>query len=74
MTAPITPSLTWEVKAVLAGMLAFLIAIPFVRREDWVGRLALLALFGCMVDMWILLIRGIALHTLRWWRCRGERD
>jgi len=70
MTLP----LTWEVKAVLAGMLALVITIPFVRREDWVGWLALSALFACMVGMWALLIRGMVFHTLQWWRRRGERD
>jgi hypothetical protein len=70
MTQPVT----WEVKSLLVGVLVLVIAIPFGRREDWIGWLALFAVLACAMGMWALLIRGIVFHTPQWWRRRGERD
>ena len=74
MTAPFAPPMSWEGKAILWGFLVVALAIPFGRREDWIGWAALSALLAVVVGMWALLIRGMAFHTLRWWRQRAGRE
>jgi hypothetical protein len=61
MTAPFAPPLPWEVKAIVLGLLAFIIATPHARRDDWVGWIALSTLYAVLFGMWALVIR-------RWWR------
>jgi len=69
-TRPITPGLLF----VMIGMLATAIAMPFVRREDWIGWIAfgIVAVFA--IGLWALLIRGFIRELRARWRDHDSTD
>ena len=71
MTPPLTAPVPWEAKAISLGLLAFVVAIPYLRRGDWIGWIALSTTAAVAIGIWALLIRGMALNTIRWWRNRS---
>lgn len=50
--------------AVLLSMVAVMIVVPFGRRDDWLGWLAMTTLIGANVVLWGLLVWGV----VRSWR------
>lgn len=58
MTAPFAPPPSRPVLFVLFAMGVMAIAMPFGRREDWLGWVAFLAIAACAVGIWGLLILG----------------
>jgi hypothetical protein len=67
MTAPLAPQPTRITWAVVFGLIAVVIAIPFGRREDWVGWLAFLNVATVAIGFASLLIwrAAIAFRGLR---------
>ena len=59
MTAPFAPPPPWEVKAIVLGSLAVAVAMPFARRNDWVGWIAFTTLAAAAVGIVLLFIRGV---------------
>lgn len=74
MTSPFAPPPPWEAKAIVSGMLAFVVAVPYARRDDWIGRIARFTIFAVALGLWALLIRGMVLNTIRWWRSRSASN
>lgn len=70
MTPPLTRPITWEIKAIYLGLLAFAIVIPFGRRHDWLGRVAFTIIFLLCTGLWALLIWGMIMNVRQWWRSR----
>lgn len=58
MTAPFAPPPGWPMFALLAASAAVAIAIPFGRRDDWTGWLALLTISAAAIVIWGMLIWG----------------
>jgi hypothetical protein len=58
----------------LAVCVLFPIALPFGRRDDWIGWIAFSVVAGITIGIWALLIRGMALNKIRWWRDRSARS
>ena len=56
MTAPFAPPPPREVYWVLGGMAVFTLVMPLGRREDWLGRVALLIVCGLAAGLWGLMI------------------
>ena len=56
MTAPFAPPPPREVYWVVGGMVVFAAAMPFARREDWLGWTALLIVGGLAAGLWGLMI------------------
>jgi hypothetical protein len=72
MTAPFAPPPSQLQVIFTVGLIAFAIAMPFVRREDGIGWIAFLASAAFAVGLWVMLLWGMARAILRWWH--GERD
>ena len=64
MTAPFAPPPSKPVLAVVGAMIVVSIALPFGRRNDWIGTVALVASAAATVVVWGLLIWGL----VRNWR------
>jgi hypothetical protein len=58
VTAPIAPPPSRQFVLLVLGLIAFAIAMPFVRRDDWIGWVALLIMAAVAIGSWILLIWG----------------
>ena len=65
MTAPFAPPLPWEVKAIVLGSLAVAVAMPFARRNDWVGWIAFTTLAAAAVGIVLLFIRAVWRNFVR---------
>jgi hypothetical protein len=65
MTAPLTPVPERTVLAVLFGLAAVAVAIPFGQRDDWVGWAAFLTVAAVATGLWGLMIRGFWRRTRR---------
>ncbi len=50
------------------GLVAAAIAIPFARRDDWVGRLSFIVLALVAVTLWAILLNGFVRSILAWAR------
>ena len=74
MSAPFAPPPPGEVKAIVLGILAIVVSVPFAKRDDWVGWIAFSTLAASAVSIWVLFIRGVWHNTIRWWRRRSTSD
>lgn len=70
MTAPFNPHPHPLIWLIVIGMLGFAIAMPFARREDWLGWISFLAIAGFAVLLWSVLIVGLCIRFLEWRRSR----
>ena len=68
------PHFPWQVRAVLIAMVAVAVAMPFGRREDWIGWLAFLVIAASAIGLWALLIWGFTQEIIEWWRRRSDPD
>lgn len=72
MTAPFaTPPSRSMVAFALGGVLVAAV-MPFVRREDVLGWIALAVLTSAAIGIWALLLWGAGRGLLRWWRNRRD--
>ena len=74
LTPPLTKPDPWEAKAVRLATAATVAAMPFLRRDDWIGWIALLTLGAVFVGTWGLLIRRAVHHAIRRWRDWSASD
>lgn len=75
MTAPFAPPPSRPMLAVLAATLLLVVAMPFGRREDWLGWAAFAAFIAANVLLWGVLTVRAAGAALDWRRDRhgGEK-
>lgn len=64
MTAPFAPPPTRRQLLIWFILCAFAIAMPFVRREDWMGTIAFAIVTGCAIGVWAILIYGFVRITI----------
>jgi len=74
MTAPFAPPPSRAFVLVTFGLAAVAIAMPFVRRNDWIGWIAFLTFVVVAIGLWMILIWGFARAAIEWWRNRSESD
>lgn len=67
---PPSPIVIW----VVIGFLVVAVAIPFGRRDDWIGWTAFLAIALAAIGMWVLLIWGWTRAFIEWWRKRSGTE
>lgn len=70
----VSPHFPWQMKAILIATVAVAIAMPFGRREDWIGWLAFLVMAASAVGLWAILIWGFTQRIIDWWRGRSDSD
>jgi hypothetical protein len=68
MTPPQTRPLTPALLFVIVGSLAMAVAMPYVRREDWIGWIAFGTIVVFAIGLWVLLIRGFVRELRARWR------
>jgi len=73
MTAPFNPHPHPLIWAILIGMIGVAIAMPFVRREDWLGWVSFIAITGFAVFLWVTLIVGFSVRVVEWIRSKRHR-
>lgn len=66
------PHFPWQVRAILIAMVAVAVAMPFGRREDWIGLLAFLIVWTSAIGLWALVIGRFLQKILEWWRHRSD--
>lgn len=71
MTAPFAPPPTRPIVLVGAAI-ACVIAIPFARRNDWLGWAAFLVIAAAAVALWGMLLRACWRSTVEWWRGKSD--
>jgi hypothetical protein len=72
MTAPFAPPPPRPGVMILFGMAAVAAAIPFARRNDWVGWIAFLSVAAVAAGIWGLLAWGVVRAILQWRRGRPD--
>ncbi|WP_165248298.1 hypothetical protein [Paludisphaera soli] len=61
----------WPVQAIALGAVGFVLIYPFLgRRNDWIGRLVLGALFAFAFALWAAIAWRWTTRALEWWRDR----
>ena len=71
MTSPFAPPPTRRMIAVLVAMLLLFVAMPFGRRDDWLGWAAFAAFIAANALLWGVLILRAGEALLDWWRNRN---
>jgi hypothetical protein len=59
VTAPFAPPPSRTIIAFLVALFAAMAAVPFARREDWLGWVAFATLVAANLVMWGLFLRGV---------------
>jgi hypothetical protein len=59
---------------VVIGIIAVAIAIPFRRRDDWLGWIGLLTIAAVAIGLWGALIWSFIQSVIEWWRNRSRRN
>ncbi len=68
MTAPFNPHLHPVQWTVVLGLPVVALALPFARREDWIGWTACVVLAGYAIFLWGALVVGMSLRLIEWYR------
>lgn len=68
MTAPFAPPPHPVLLIVIGVAICFAAAMPFVRRDDWLGWAAFAVMIAVNMILWGVLLRAA------WQRIRGDRD
>jgi len=71
MTQPLTNHPSWLPIAALIGVGVVVVAIPFGKRQDWTGTLALIALGAVALGVWGLMLARLAQSLWAWWYHRN---
>lgn len=73
MTAPFAPPPHPVVWTITIGLIAVTVALPFARRDDWLGWLALCTIAGVSILLWAILIVGLLGRIVAWYRDRPRK-
>jgi len=68
MTAPFNAHPQPVQWAIILGLPLVALAMPFARRDDWIGWAAFLVIASYAVFLWVVLIVGLSLRFLEWYR------
>jgi hypothetical protein len=74
MTAPLTRPPSRLTVIILIGLVAVTAAMPFARREDWLGWMALVTIGAVALGLWMLLLWGFARAILQRWRSQSGSE
>lgn len=74
MTAPFAPPPPRPVIVVLILLGLFVIALPFGRREDWLGWVAFLVIAAVAVTLWGILLWGVVRKIIEHRQNRAKQN